>query len=59
MSTHSQQHIRQSAKLSNLHTFHSRFTPKGVAGAYHIYIRNAHVLLKVLCYEEYCSRDMW
>jgi hypothetical protein len=40
-----------------IHTYHSRFIPKGVAGASQIFLRDAHVLPKLLSYEEYCRRD--
>jgi hypothetical protein len=34
-----------------LHTYHSRFIPVGVAEASQIFIRDAHVLLKLFSYE--------
>jgi hypothetical protein len=37
-----------------LHTYHLRFIPEGVADVSHILLREAHVLLKLLGYEEYC-----
>jgi hypothetical protein len=41
-----------------LHTYHLRFIPEGVAEA-QIFLRDAHVLLKLLSYEEHCRRDRW
>jgi hypothetical protein len=42
-----------------IHTNHSRFISEGVAEASQILLQNAHVLLKLLSYEEYCRRDKW
>jgi hypothetical protein len=38
---------------------YSRFIPEGVAKASLILLRNAHVLPKLFCCEEYCRRDKW
>jgi hypothetical protein len=44
-----------SAILHNMyHTYHSRFIPEGVAEASQIFLRDAHVLPKLVSYEEYC-----
>jgi hypothetical protein len=40
-------------------TYHSRFIPEGVAEASQIFLLDAHVLTKLLRYEEYCRRDRW
>jgi hypothetical protein len=44
------------AKTLNIyiHTYHSRFFPEGVAEAFQIFLRDAHVLPKLLSYEKYC-----
>jgi hypothetical protein len=45
------------AELKNdIHTYHSRFIPEGVS---QIFLRDTHVLQKLLSYEEHCKRDMW
>jgi hypothetical protein len=44
---------------NRLHTYHSRFIPEEVAAVFQIVVRDAHVLLKLLNYEEYCRRDKW
>jgi hypothetical protein len=38
---------------------HSRFTPKGIAEVSPIFLRDTHVLPKLLSCEEYCRRDRW
>jgi hypothetical protein len=43
----------------SIHTYHSRFIPKEVAEASQIFLRDAHVLPKLLSYEGYCSRNRW
>jgi hypothetical protein len=40
-----------------VHTYHSHFIPEGVAEAFQIFFRNAHVLPKLISYEEYCRSD--
>jgi hypothetical protein len=35
------------------------FIPEGVAEASKIFPRDAHVLPKLISFEEYCSRDRW
>jgi hypothetical protein len=40
-----------------IHTYHSRFIPKGVAEASQILLRGPH-FTKISC-EEYCRRDRW
>jgi hypothetical protein len=45
-----------------IHKYHSRFIPEEVAQASQILLRDAHVLPKLLSYEEYCRRAsgaMW
>jgi hypothetical protein len=42
-----------------IHTYHSRFIPEGVEEASQIFLREAHVLPKLLSYEKYCRRDRW
>jgi hypothetical protein len=42
-----------------IHTYHSHFIPEGVAEASQIFLRDAHVLPKLLSYDEYCRRDRW
>jgi hypothetical protein len=38
---------------TNIHTYHSRFTPVGVAETSQIFHRDIHILLKWLSYEKY------
>jgi hypothetical protein len=40
-----------------IHTYHSRLIPEGVTEASQIFLRDAHVLPKLISYEEYCRRD--
>jgi hypothetical protein len=42
-----------------IHTYHSRFISEGVAEGSQILLQDAHVLPKLLSYEEYNSRDSW
>jgi hypothetical protein len=49
----------QTYKHTNIHTYHSRFIPERVAEASQIFLRDAHVLPKLLSYKEYCRRDRW
>jgi hypothetical protein len=42
-----------------IHTYHSRFIPAGVAEVSQIFLRDTHVLPKLVSYEEYCRRDRW
>jgi hypothetical protein len=37
-----------------LHTYHSRFIPEGVAEVSQIFLRDTHVLPKLLSYDEHC-----
>jgi hypothetical protein len=39
-----------------IHTYRSRFIPEGAAEASQIFLRDAHVLPKLLTYEEYFRR---
>jgi hypothetical protein len=41
------------------HTYHSRFIPEGVAEESQIFLRDTHVLPKLVSYEEHCRRDRW
>jgi hypothetical protein len=38
--------------LVHIHTYHSRFIPERVAEASQIFLRDAHVLSKLVSYEE-------
>jgi hypothetical protein len=42
-----------------IHAYHSRFILEGVAEASQIFLRDTHVLPKLVGYEEHCSRDRW
>jgi hypothetical protein len=42
-----------------INTYHSRFILEGVAEASQIFLRDAHVLPKLVSYEIYCRRDKW
>jgi hypothetical protein len=44
---------------SCVYTHHSRFIPEGVAEVFQIFLRDTHVLLKLVSYEEHCRRDRW
>jgi hypothetical protein len=45
-------YVCQSSILSTyVHTYHSRFIPKGIAEASQIFLRDAHVLPKLFSYE--------
>jgi hypothetical protein len=39
--------------------YHSRFTPEEVAEVSQIFLRDTHVLPKLVSYEEHCRRDRW
>jgi hypothetical protein len=41
------------------YTYHSRCIPEGVAEISQIFLRDTHVLLKLVSYEEHCRRDRW
>jgi hypothetical protein len=43
----------------DIHTYHSRFIPEGVAEVCQIFLRDTHVLQKLISYEEHCRRDRW
>jgi hypothetical protein len=36
---------------------YSRFTPEGIAEVSQIFLRDTHVLSKLVSYEEHCRRD--
>jgi hypothetical protein len=38
-------------QMTYIHTYHSRFIPEGAAEASQIFVRDAHVLLKLFSYE--------
>jgi hypothetical protein len=40
-------------------TYFSRFIPEGVAEVSQIFLRDTHVVLKLVSYEEYCRRERW
>jgi hypothetical protein len=42
-----------------IHTYHSRFIPEGVAEVSQIFLRDTHLLPKLVSYEELCRHDMW
>jgi hypothetical protein len=42
-----------------IHAYHSRFIPKGVAEVSQIFLRDTHVLPKLVSHEEHCRRDRW
>jgi hypothetical protein len=42
-----------------IHTYQSRFSPEGIAKASQIFLRDVHVLPKLLSYLEYYRRDRW
>jgi hypothetical protein len=39
-----------------IHTYHSRFIPEGVAEVSQIFLRDTHVVPKLVSYEEHCRR---
>jgi hypothetical protein len=57
--------FRNMARFFNLlvrlyiHTYHSRFIPEGVAEISQIFLRDTHVLPRLVSYEEHCKRDRW
>jgi hypothetical protein len=40
-------------------TYHLRFIPEEVAEVSQIFLRDTHVLPKLVSYEEHCRRDRW
>jgi hypothetical protein len=46
-------------KFTYIHTYHSRFIPGGVAEVSQIFLRDTHVLPKLVSYEQHCRRDWW
>jgi hypothetical protein len=42
-----------------IHTYHSRFISEAVAEVTQIFLRDTHVLPKLVSYEEHCRRDRW
>jgi hypothetical protein len=53
--------VQEYLEVSDLyiHTYHSRFIPEGVAELSQIFLRDTHVLPKLVSYEEHCRRDRW
>jgi hypothetical protein len=53
-------YLQSAAELNDsfLHTYHSRFIPEGVAEVSQIFLRDTHVLPKLVSYEEYNTNDM-
>jgi hypothetical protein len=45
--------------IMGTYTYHSRLIPERVAEASQTLFRDAHLLLKLLSYEEYCRRNRW
>jgi hypothetical protein len=41
------------------HTYRSRIIPEGIAEASQIFLRDTHVLQKLVSYEVHCKRDRW
>jgi hypothetical protein len=52
-------HILDREKYTYIHTYHSRVIPEGVAEVSQIFLRDTHVLPKLVSYEEHCRRDRW
>jgi hypothetical protein len=56
-------YVNRSCVISctNIHTYtyHSRFIPEGVAEVSQIFLRDTHVLPKLVSYDEQCRRDRW
>jgi hypothetical protein len=46
-------------EVTYIHTYHSRFIPEGVADVSQIFLRDTHVLPKLVSYEEHCRHDRW
>jgi hypothetical protein len=51
--------VKQNDRQEYIHTYHSRFIPEGVAEVSRLFLRDTHVLPKLLSYEEHCRRDRW
>jgi hypothetical protein len=49
--------MRHADIITYIHTYHSRFIPEGVAEVSQIFLRDTHVLPKLVRYEEHCRRD--
>jgi hypothetical protein len=45
--------------ITYINIYHSRFIPGGVAGGSQMFLRDTHVLPKLVSYEEHCRRDRW
>jgi adenylosuccinate synthase len=43
----------------HIHTYHSRFIPEGVVEVSQIFLRDTHILPKLVSYEKHCKRDRW
>jgi hypothetical protein len=42
-----------------IHTYHSRFIPEGVSAVSQIFLRDTHVLPKLVSFAEHCRRNRW
>jgi fructose-1,6-bisphosphatase len=51
--------ISKSEIKTYIHTYHLRFIPEMVAEVSQIFLRDTHVLPKLVSYEEHCKRDRW
>jgi hypothetical protein len=49
--------VRFGVRSRKLRTYHSRFIPEGVAEVSLIFLRDTHVLPKLVGYKEHCRRD--
>jgi hypothetical protein len=45
--------------ISGVHTHTTHTIPEGAAEASQTFLRDTHVLPKLVSYEEYCKRDRW
>jgi hypothetical protein len=52
-------HYSDTDIIHNNTYIHSRFIPEGVVEVSQIFLRDTHVLLKLVSYEEHCRRDRW
>jgi hypothetical protein len=49
----------QPSLKNKMNTYHSRFIPEGLAEVSLIFLRDTHVLPKLVSYEKHCRRDRW
>jgi hypothetical protein len=45
--------------IKPVYIYQSRFIPEGVAEVSQIFLRDTHVLPKLVSYEKHCGRDRW